>query len=236
MAPGSSVGVDGCKHGWLAIAQDARSGRIVSKVYESAARLCSDLARAAVIAVDVPIGLTERGARACDLEARRRLGRPRASSVFPAPVRAVLAATTREQASRIQQRADGRRIGVQVWNIVPKIREWDGALRANRALAHRVFEVHPEVSFWALAGLRPMRHGKKTAIGRQERRRLLGRAFGDAVLEMLLRHDRDRVAADDVLDALAALWTARRIARGEARSLPAAPPEDTTGLPMAIWY
>ncbi|HXF66508.1 MAG TPA: DUF429 domain-containing protein [Burkholderiales bacterium] len=236
MVPGSCVGVDGCRTGWLAVTQDPRSGRIVPQVYESAAELCSDLARAAVIAVDVPIGLTDCGPRWCDLEARKRLGRLRGSSVFPAPVRAVLAATAREQASRIQERADGRRIGVQIWNIVPKIREWDEVLRANRALAGRVFEAHPEISFWALGGFRPMRHGKKTAAGRQQRHRLIGRAFGNAVPQARWRPGRDGVAVDDLLDALAALWTARRIANGEARSLPASPTYDAAGLPMAIWY
>jgi predicted RNase H-like nuclease len=41
--------------------------------------------------------------------------------------------------------------------------------------------------------------------------------------------------ADDVLDAAAAAWTARRKAVGEARSLPD-PPELIRGRPVAIWY
>jgi predicted RNase H-like nuclease len=40
---------------------------------------------------------------------------------------------------------------------------------------------------------------------------------------------------DDVLDAAAAAWSANRIAKGEAVSLPD-PPESKDGLQVAIWY
>ena len=42
--------------------------------------------QAAIIAVDVPIGLPDSGARGCALEARQILRKPRSASVFPAPV------------------------------------------------------------------------------------------------------------------------------------------------------
>ena len=43
------------------------------------------------------------------------------------------------------------------------------------------------------------------------------------------------VAADDILDAAVAAWSAGRIAAGEAVSLPS-PPELDDGRPIAIWY
>jgi predicted RNase H-like nuclease len=43
------------------------------------------------------------------------------------------------------------------------------------------------------------------------------------------------VADDDILDALAALWTARRIQSGSATRLPSGPEErDAFGLPMQM--
>jgi predicted RNase H-like nuclease len=36
--------------------------------------------------------------------------------------------------------------------------------------------------------------------------------------------------------AFAALWTAERILRGEARSLPPEPSSDSVGLPMRMMY
>ncbi|WP_318639559.1 DUF429 domain-containing protein [Stenotrophomonas sp. STM01] len=47
---------------------------------------------------------------------------------------------------------------------------------------------------------------------------------------------RRQAAKDDVLDALVALWSAERVAAGEAVSLPTLPVSDATGLATAIWY
>ena len=47
---------------------------------------------------------------------------------------------------------------------------------------------------------------------------------------------RTQVASDDVLDAYVLARTAYRIASGQARCLPDAPPLDSRGLRMEIWY
>ena len=230
------AGVDGSGANWLAVWIDV-DGAINSAIFASAGALCSAFAYFDVIAVDVPIGLTDSGPRRCDQEARKALGAPRASSVFPPPARAVLPVQTREAASLAQERIDGRRIGVQAWGIFPKIREWDSCLRADARLASRVFEVHPEVSFWALNGFSAMRYGKKSSEGRSARRKLLARTFGAAALDaMHSHHARAGAQDDDLHDAFAALWTARRIYEGIAKCLPESTPRDSFGLPMAIWY
>ena len=41
--------------------------------------------------------------------------------------------------------------------------------------------------------------------------------------------------ADDILDAFALCWTARRLAAGDAIRLPELPPHDARGLRMEIW-
>ena len=231
------AGVDGCKAGWIALIERLPAGQIDSAVSSTPSDLCRSLADVRVIAVDVPIGLTDRGPRVCDAEARRCLGRQRASSVFPPPIRPALRATTREEASEIQEKIDGRRIGVQAWGILPKIREWDSCLRASAQLAKQVFEVHPEVCFWALNGFKPMQHSKKTGDGRRERRELLVHEYGTEVMdEIRSRYARRDVTDDDIYDAFAALWTARRIHAEKASCLPESPPHDSTGLPMVIWY
>ena len=53
-----------------------------------------------------------------------------------------------------------RKVSKQLFNIAPKIREVDEALRAN-ARARRVFEVHPELAFWRLNGGRALTEPKK---------------------------------------------------------------------------
>ena len=230
------AGVDGCKAGWFLVFVDA-TAQIRSAVFPTPAELCEGLATADIAAVDVPIGLTDSGTRVCDQEARKVLRSPRASSVFSPPIRPVLLAETREDASAAQKQIDGRGIGAQAWGIFPKICEWDSYLRTHPQIAKRVFEVHPEVSFWALNAHRPMRHGKKSPEGRRERRDLLAREFGAHALdEARSRHIRREVADDDLHDAFVALWTAGRIHAGVAKYLPDVRLHDSAGLPMAIWY
>jgi predicted RNase H-like nuclease len=94
-----------------------------------------------------------------------------------------------------------------------------------------VREVHPEVSFAEMLG-RPARASKKTWSGMRERLEPLQRA-GIAVEGL---SGTGAAGVDDVLDAAAAAWTAARILRGEAISLPATPEVDpATGRPIAIW-
>jgi predicted RNase H-like nuclease len=76
-----------------------------------------------------------------------------------------------------------------------------------------IFEVHPEISFWALNGRRPLRHKKYKREGRAERLRLLLPHF-PAIQEHLDELDRRKSGQHDLLDVAAAAWTADRVARG----------------------
>jgi predicted RNase H-like nuclease len=160
------------------------------------------------------------------------LGQPRGSSVFPAPVRSAIRATTRLEASRLTQAADGRRVGAQAWGIHPKIAEVDEWLRSTPSARNRVREVHPELSFCALNG----------AAIREQKRSRAGRDLRRALIEGWLRcpvpgaQDLIGVGEDDTLDAFAALWTAQRIHLGVANSLPQQPQLDSLGLKMEIVY
>ena len=65
----------------------------------------------------------------------------------------------------------------------------------------------------------------------------MSRHFGrEAYPTVRARYSPKDVANDDILDAFTALWTAERILRGEAQSLPASPPLDNEGLPMRMMY
>jgi predicted RNase H-like nuclease len=190
------------------------------------------------IAIDIPIGLLdayEIGGRACDRAARKFLGKPRGNSIFPAPVRPVLAATLWDDAC-IRSRASaprGKALTKQTFAILPKVREVDELLQTRPKLREVVHEVHPEVSFCELAG-EPMKYNKASVPGREERRRALSRFFPE--LHVIEKSGRDQgVPVEDILDATVASWSALRLAGGKGRSLPLAFPLDTTGLPMAIW-
>jgi predicted RNase H-like nuclease len=187
-----------------------------------------------VLTIDVPIGLTDAGARACDLEARVKLRVPRSSSVFPAPVRNTLIATTYAEACFLGVKADGRRLSRQTWAILPKIKEVDSFLRTDLSRQKWVREIHPEVCFWAWNENRAMSHRKKSLAGTAEREALVVPRYGTAYTSARSALPAGQYLKDDLLDAFAALWTAERIYDRKAVILPACPPLDSRGLRMEI--
>ena len=210
------------------------TGDITSSLLPDVAALIALAKRAAVSAVDIPIGLTDAGPRRCDQLARAMLSPHRAASVFSAPLRPMLEAATRAEAGEIRRRIEGKSVSAQAWNICPRIREMDRLITPR--LQRRVVEVHPEVSFAAWSG-EPMHDPKKTKSGRAVRAALIDGMFGPAAREAARRRHWVRdVGHDDLHDAFAALWTAERIWRGEAKRLPESPEYDARGLRMEIVY
>lgn len=236
------AGADGCAGGWLVafIRPDGDEARL--RMVPRFADVMSAPEAPTILAVDMPIGLPERtglGGRAAETLVRPLLG-ARRSSVFSVPSRASIFAADYRQACEIAQATSdpSRKISKQLFNIAPKIREVDEALRALPGGAARVFEVHPELAFWRLNGGRPLTEPKKVKgrpyePGLMLRRRLLMAAGlpGETVNAQPPRG----AAADDLLDALACTAIARRLAQGLAVSYPDPPPRDAYGLPMAIW-
>jgi predicted RNase H-like nuclease len=138
-------------------------------------------------------------------------------------------------ACEAQRKTDGRGISQQTWAIVPKIREIDALLRANPTLQTWVREVHPEVSFTVWRDRMPMSHSKGTADGLAARRALVESTYG-SIGPLLVGLPRASVHENDLVDAFAALWTAERIARGKAGTLPDMPCKDRFGLRMEIVF
>jgi len=205
------AGIDGARGGWVVVTvtcdgNDEADVRVVPDLHAVIERIDSGALAAA--AIDIPIGLATGEPRRADVEARRLLG-ARRSSVFPAPARSVLAASTYEQACALSRAACGKAISKQLFNILPKIREVDELVTPRRQ--QRLFEMCPELSLGVLSGA-PMAHAKTTAAGRGERMRALGDVFGRKEIERHIRQTHPGARADDVLDAFAGAWTARRYA------------------------
>jgi len=216
------LGVDGCPGGWVAARVGPRG------LSWHAGRFADLLALPAeVVAVDIPIGLPAGAARrTADLQARDRLGGQR-SSVFLVPPRVVLEAPTQAEATLLSRAAGSVGVSIQTFHILAKVAEVDAFLQADRGLAERVLEVHPEVSLRQLAG-RPL-PPKRTAAGRAQRLEVLR----DWLPDLALPVPRPGLAApDDCLDAVACAWTAARWQRGQAEVLGGE--LDETGLPMRI--
>ena len=99
----------------------------------------------------------------------------------------------------------------QAFEIIDKIREVDDVMTPE--LQRWVFEVHPEVSFYALNGRRPLTHSKHDRQGVEERIKLLVPDY-PRIQDHLAELERAKVEEDDLLDAAAAAWTAQCVAEG----------------------
>jgi predicted RNase H-like nuclease len=234
---GFVAGLDGCPAGWivalLPLAGEA-PGRI--GLWADFADFITALPGLAAIAVDMPIGLPDaiRGPGRPAEQAVRPLLGARQSSVFSIPVRAAVEAPDYRAAcaAALAGSDPPRKVSKQGFNIFPRIREVDHALRAEPGLAARVIETHPEVVFRRIAGA-PLAFPKKTREGASERQALLAQ---EGVPTALIHATPPRGAAlNDLLDAIACSVTALRFARGQARPNPDPFPRDRYGLPIAIW-
>ncbi len=227
------VGVDGCPGGWVAMEWETEANTLTARVHWEFAGLLAAYQGAAAIGVDIPIGLAERVPRGADLAARRVLG-PRSNSVFPAPDPRLLGAAVYADALALSRELNGKGISKQSHAIFTKIAEVNGLLTPE--IQTRVVEVHPEVSFWALAD-HPMTQSKRSPEGFEERRALLSEAFGQPIWDRVTARSLARPAgADDILDAVVAAWSAHRHATGAAGRLPEIPETDGRGLRMEIVY
>ena len=227
----SVTGIDGCAGGWVAVTLsvdvDADAGAPPA-ISVTVARTLDGLGLdgAGVIGIDMPLGLLTAGWRTADLLARRALGR-RGSSVFAIPPRPVWEQPAYANANQTCRELTGRGMSIQAWGLRGKLLEADAF---RRAAAPPLYEVHPELSFAALGGGTPLADSKHTRTGLAIRRALLAQA-GIVVPPRV-----PGAAEDDLLDAAAVAWSARRVAAGAAVTLsdPAQLADD--GREIAIRY
>jgi len=230
-----ALGLDGCAAGWFAVF--GCPGNWHRELVSDRHRLQELLSISSLSFVDIPIGLSDNeAARQCDRWLRKRLGRSFAACVFNPPARSTLAATFYTEACRLNQERTGKKISVQTWNLVPKIRQIDEILTECEFLRDRVRESHPELLFQLLNGDRPLTHKKKTAAGQEERRQLLYNAIAERPNwdDIRASYRKKDVATDDIFDAtVLAYFAAKAIANG-TRSFPEPGSSDPKGLTMAI--
>jgi predicted RNase H-like nuclease/ADP-ribose pyrophosphatase YjhB (NUDIX family) len=232
LAPAVPVlGVDACPGGWVGVLleHDLRARVFVARTITELVDLVGETAPAAVVAIDIPIGLPDSSGRTADAEARRVLV-GKSSSIFSTPTRAALEAETYAEGRAANLAATGgsTSVSAQAYALREKVLQVDAWVRSVPGA--RVIEVHPEVSFARMAGA-PLLPSKKDSDGVRARREALaaqgisapaffrGAGFGE----------------DDLLDACAAAWTAVRHSRGVAESFPETPEVFSDGIPAAIW-
>jgi predicted RNase H-like nuclease len=225
------IGVDACKAGWVAVSLTDGSYTGL-RVETSLAAVLTDSAHEAnpdAVGIDMPLGLLESGWRTADRQAQRLLG-PRRSSVFAIPPRAVWAQDSYAAANLLCRDLTGLGFSVQAWGLRRKLleaNEYRDTGEASTDSTDRLYEVHPELAFGALAG-QPLSDSKHTPAGSERRRELL--ASAGIVIPKTLK------PLTDILDAAAVAWSAQRIATGSAEMIPDPPQYDTAGREISIRY
>jgi predicted RNase H-like nuclease len=226
------AGVDACRRGWVAVwlaagrsAVTVRVGPSLDAVLGPEAMPAPGSDVTAIVGIDMPLGLLETGWREADRAARGLLG-PRRSSVFAIPPRAVWSEASYAAANQRCRQLTGQGFSAQAWGLRGKLLEAD---QYRQTCGHPLYEVHPELAFGAMAGA-PLAASKHTRAGRDERRRLLARAG------LEIPPGTPAALIGDVLDAAAVAWSARRIAAGQAVTVPAVPQHDNQGREIAIRY
>lgn len=227
------TGIDGCAGGWIAVTLTAHPTKVDSPPAVAGvtfAATLDGLALAGVTGIDMPLGLLGAGWRDADVLARRALGR-RGVTVFAIPPRPVWECGTYAEANRACRELTGKGFSVQAWGLRRKIAEADSCRRraASPLSPVRLYEVHPELSFTAMAGA-PLTDGKHTKAGLAVRRELL------AAAGITLPRKVAGAAEDDLLDAAAVAWSARRIAVGRAAVLASQAQRADDDTEIAIRY
>lgn len=235
------AGADAFRDGWMVVLRRPETGEVRRRTVSNLEALLALSEEPTVVGLDMIVGLPDRaqpGGRRCDREARDLLGTPRSRSVFSPPAHDALSATNYEEAQRRTRASgpDAPGLSRQTYHLFPRLRTV--ADQVTPALQDRIREVHPELSFYAMNDDTPLAESKHTDEGRAARVDLLGaHGFSDveAAIETL---SSGSLGADDVLDAHAACWTARRIHSGMAERCPPrdeTAPRNSRGLRMEIW-
>lgn len=233
-----TVGIDGCKAGWIAISLDEESAGYW--VIRSDEELKETFEKYDRIFIDIPIGIADdEYVRTCDEQLRKELGPDYSSSVFNPPIRSALYAPTYAEACMQSYSVTDKKVSLQSWNISPKIRVVDQLLQEDARLKDKVFESHPEMVFKRLNGGSTIYQKKQTSKGLKHRLKLLKDRddhVADFYRNIKEEYRRNEVEEDDIVDAMALAYAAQKSENGTLLSLPEEPETDSAGLTMAIYY
>jgi predicted RNase H-like nuclease len=114
---------------------------------------------------------------------------------------------------------------MQLFCIREKLQELN-----DNALPPRLFEAHPEMIFWRIAGR--LLNGKNTEQGRKERIELLEARGIEKIRRWLGQRHHTGIGRDDLIDACACALAAR----DSTNKLPVGDACNDDSVPSEIWY
>ena len=215
------IGIDGCKSGWFSVWEN-QDKSIHSSVFSNLNELKNFFKNESqlIVGIDMPVVLSEVIPRQADQLARKLLSK-KASSVFTAPTPEMLDQPNYEKASLVSKKLFGKSMSLQSWYLFPKIKDVQTMIHHEDM---QIYEIHPELSFRAMNNEQVILESKKSHEGFAIRNSLLTMHFKNFIFEEIRRqYARKDVMDNDILDALAVLWSAKRIQSNQASFLPQAP-------------
>lgn len=229
-----SLGIDGCKGGWIAAVLEQQElhidkfgeiGEVVSR-YPEFDNLFIDMV------VGLPSNELQYNQRP-DVYARKLIT-PRSSTIFPVPSRQAVYETTEEGQIIANQKALNKGLSKQTMAIIPKMRELDTFLIKNPSFIHKIKESHPEVCFARLNGA-VVQSKKSTLEGLDERVQILSKFLPKLTREFVITESKNfKCNADDIIDAICLAVTADLDLQGKTEVIPDEVQVDEHGLEMQM--
>lgn len=204
------LGIDGCRAGWVICTLPLSRARPHLQLVSSLNQIGQLAEESKLTVIDMPIGLPDLPSRTADRLARSILKEKR-STVFSPPTRFALSAKNFELACARNRTKVGKAISLQAFYIGKKIRELDIFLRSRGSIRERCWEMHPELTFWALTG-KVLLSSKKEREGRNERLGIIERHSKPLARLLTLPNPlfpASQCAKDDLIDAAVLALAAR---------------------------
>ncbi|MDD3416071.1 MAG: DUF429 domain-containing protein [Lachnospiraceae bacterium] len=228
----TSIGVDGCKGGWVAAV--FKQGRLEINKFNHIEDIVNRYPDFDELFIDMVIGLQSNKNHIRPDTYARQIIKERTSTIFPAPCRQAVYANTVAEAYEENERVLGKKFTPLTVGIIPKIRELDSFFQNNQKYKNVIKESHPEVCF-ARLNERTMLSKKSEIDGIEERFKLLARYIQELSLTKLsILAKTMKCSIDDILDAICLAVTSNIAAQGYYEVIPEIPMHDETGLLMQM--
>lgn len=227
-----SVGVDGCKGGWIAAILNEGELKIEKfNTIEDLVNGCSDMDECLI---DMVIGLPSSKNHIRPDTYARQIIKERSSTIFPVPCRQAVYAKTVSDAYDENVRVLGKKFTPLTVGIMPKMREIDSFLQNNQKYKNVIKESHPEVCFARLNG-KTILSKKSEFDGIEERIHLLTKYIPELSFANVVNLAKVfKCNADDIVDAICLTITANLAGQGYFETIPKNPMRDETQLCMQM--
>lgn len=231
-----SVGIDGCKGKWVAVALNENSFEVDK--FNTIDEICERYSNSDSMIIDMPIGLVENTNEVRPESTARRYLKGKSSSIFNVPCREAVYSDSYEEACNKNRSILGVGLSKQSYNVCSKIREVDEFLNKNPQWKNRLLEGHPEVCFAKLNNEKPILENKTKIEGQNRRIDILSRYYEDTdkVVSKFLNDVKSRKKIDDVLDALCLAINGILGLENGFGCILENPMEDINGLKMNMHY